>query len=245
MAAALVEQTYDKLLQMILQQKLRPGDRLPSEIVLCDQFSVSRNTLRAALNKLDVLGFTTTRQGGGTYVKAVGSEVYLNFFVPAVLTHNLDLLEIMQFRRGIETEAARLAARNYTEEDAVELAALLRACKGSKADMDRFAAANTDFHSCVAKASHNKMFKVMMEIIRVMLLPEMQDFLTAQGRDIDSTFYHEMVLRCILNHKPDEAAFFMSQHLSLIEDRVREYVAVARAEQPPRADAADGVCENI
>lgn len=224
MAATLVEQTYDRLLEMIIQKKFKPGDRLPSEMVLCETFDVSRNTLRAALNKLDALGFTVSRQGGGTYVKEVDSDVYLNFFVPALLTHNLDLLEIMQFRKGIEVEAARLAAQNATEEDLKELHKLLELCKGNLSEMDQFAAANTDFHSAISKASHNKMFKTMMGIIKVMILPEMQSFLSEQGADIDSTFYHEMVLRCIIDHKPEEAAFFMERHLGLIVERVREYV---------------------
>lgn len=104
MAATLVEQVYNQLLKMIIRRELKPGDRLPSEMVLCDQMGVSRNTLRAALNKLDALGFTVSRQGGGTYVKEVDSDVYLNFFVPALLTHNVNLLEVMQFRKGIEVE---------------------------------------------------------------------------------------------------------------------------------------------
>ena len=102
MAAALVEQTYDALMQMIMDGNYKPGDRLPSEMILCNNLQVSRNTLRAALNKLNVLGFTETRQGGGTYMRAVDSSVYLNFFVPATLTSSMDLLEIMQFRKGIE-----------------------------------------------------------------------------------------------------------------------------------------------
>ena len=79
MAAALVEQTYDALMQMIMDGNYKPGDRLPSEMILCNNLQVSRNTLRAALNKLNVLGFTETRQGGGTYMRAVDSSVYLNF----------------------------------------------------------------------------------------------------------------------------------------------------------------------
>lgn len=58
MAAALVEQTYDALMQMIMDGNYKPGDRLPSEMILCNNLQVSRNTLRAALNKLNVLGFT-------------------------------------------------------------------------------------------------------------------------------------------------------------------------------------------
>lgn len=209
---------------MIIRRELKPGDRLPSEMVLCDQMGVSRNTLRAALNKLDALGFTVSRQGGGTYVKEVDSDVYLNFFVPALLTHNVNLLEVMQFRKGIEVEAARLAAANATDEDIAELSELLEHCKKNLDEMERFAQSNTDFHTAVAKASHNMMFKKMMEIIRMMILTEMQNFLVAQGEDVDSTFYHEMVLRCIIEGKPEEAAFFMERHLTLVIKRVEKYV---------------------
>ena len=224
MAATLVEQVYNQLLKMIIRGELKPGDRLPSEVVLCDQMGVSRNTLRAALNKLDALGFTVSRQGGGTYVKEVDSDVYLNFFVPALLTHNVNLLEVMQFRKGIEVEAARLAAANATDEDIAELSELLEHCKENLDEMERFAQSNTDFHTAVAKASHNMMFKKMMEIIRMMILTEMQNFLVAQGEDVDSTFYHEMVLRCIIEGKPEEAAFFMERHLTLVIKRVEKYV---------------------
>ena len=224
MAATLVEQVYNQLLKMIIRRELKPGDRLPSEMVLCDQMGVSRNTLRAALNKLDALGFTVSRQGGGTYVKEVDSDVYLNFFVQALLTHNVNLLEVMQFRKGIEVEAARLAAANATDEDIAELSELLEHCKKNLDEMERFAQSNTDFHTAVAKASHNMMFKKMMEIIRMMILTEMQNFLVAQGEDVDSTFYHEMVLRCIIEGKPEEAAFFMERHLTLVIKRVEKYV---------------------
>lgn len=225
MAASLVEQTYNGLLNLIIQKEFKPGDRLPSEMVLCERFEVSRNTLRAALNKLGVLGFTETRQGGGTYVKEVDSDVYLNFFIPAMLTHNVNLLEIMRFRKGIEVEAARQAAEEASEENIEQLKSLLAHCKENLGDMHDFAKANTDFHTCIAKASGNKMFEKMMEIIRIMILPEMQNFLEAQGSDIDSTFYHEMVLRCIIDRKPDEAAFFMERHMKLIVERVKGYVS--------------------
>lgn len=232
MAAALVEQTYDALMQMIMDGKYKPGDRLPSEMALCSDLQVSRNTLRAALNKLNALGFTETQQGGGTYMRAVDSTVYLNFFVPATLTSNMDLLEIMQFRKGIEVEAARLAAENATEEDVERLRELFEECRAEgKHNMRLFARNNTDFHFEIAKASHNQLYIKMMEIVSRMILPVMQDFLDDQGADIDSTFYHGMVLQCVLNHKSEEAAFFMNRHMTLIVDRVKKYVREKKASE--------------
>lgn len=226
MATMLVEQTYNALLQMIMDKSYRPGDRLPSEMVLCNELQVSRNTLRAALNKLSVLGFTETRQGGGTYLRETDSEVYLNFFVPAALTYNTNLLEIMQLRKGLEVEAARLAAESATEEDIAALRVLYESCRkdSQQGDMGEFSNDNVDFHYALAKASHNALYIKMMQIIRQMIVPVMQDFLNEQGADIDSTFYHGMILQCVIEHKPEEAGFFMQRHMSLVVDRVRSYV---------------------
>ena len=79
-------------------------------------------------------------------MRAVDSSVYLNFFVPATLTSSMDLLEIMQFRKGIEVEAARLAAENATEEDVVLLRQLFEQCTEGRKNMRTFASRNTDFH---------------------------------------------------------------------------------------------------
>ncbi|NBH70744.1 FadR family transcriptional regulator [Clostridiaceae bacterium] len=225
MAASLVEQTYNRLLDMIIKKEYRPGDRLPSEMVLCEEFEVSRNTLRAALNKLAALGFTETRKGGGTYVKAVDSDVYLNFFIPALLTHNVSLLEMMRFRKGIEVEAARQAAKEATPEDIEQLRGLLNRCRELNEDVVAFASADTEFHTCIAKASGNKMLEKITEIIWVMILSEMKNFLVAQGETIDSLFYHDMVFRCIAEGKSDEAAYLMERHMALITERVKKYVA--------------------
>ena len=210
--AVLAEQVYEELVNMIVEEKYKPGDRLPSEIVLCERFSVSRNTLRAALNKLHVLGLTETRQGGGTYVKEVDSNVYLNFVMPALLTSNVNLL------------AARLAAENASDEDIEELQRYLGGCKENLESMMAFENANTNFHFAIAKASKSKMFMRMEAIIHQMISTVMQEYLSEQGADIDSTFYHEMVMRCIIEHKPDEAAYFMDRHMQFLVERVRRYI---------------------
>ena len=222
--AVLAEQVYEELVDMIVGEKYKPGNRLPSEMVLCERFSVSRNTLRAALNKLHVLGLTETQQGGGTYVKEVDSDVYLNFVMPALLTSNVNLLEAMEFRRGIEVEAARLAAENASDEDVQELQKYLEGCKENLDSMPSFENANSDFHFAIAKASKSKMFMRMEAIIHQMTSTVMQEYLSKQGADIDSTFYHEMVMRCIIERKPDEAAYFMDRHMQVLVERVRRYI---------------------
>ena len=64
----------------------------------------------------------------------------------------------------------------------------------------------------------------MEAIIHQMTSTVMQEYLSKQGADIDSTFYHEMVMRCIIERKPDEAAYFMDRHMQVLVERVRRYI---------------------
>ncbi len=227
MTNSLTEKIYESLLQLIIEGKHKPGDRLPSENELSDKFAVSRNTVRTALNKLNVLGFTDTRHGGGTFVKKIGGDAYLNFFLPALLTDANALIDVMEFRKGIEVQAVKLAAERATPAEIKTLTVILESSQRHINDMQEFAFYNTNFHAQIAKASHNTMFEKMMDIVRSIIMTKMQDFLVEQGHDIDSDFYHSMVLQCIANHKPDEAALMMDKHLTLVIDRVKKFNRIA------------------
>ena len=223
MVTNLTQQTYESLLQMIIGGKLQPGDRLASENELSERFGVSRNTLRAAINKLNALGFTETKRGGGTFVKKIGGDAYLNFFLPALLMDANGVIEVLEFRKGIEVQAVKLAAERATEAEIRQLKRFLDLSHKHLNDMEKFAYHNTHFHASIAKASHNQMFEKMMEIVRTIITSKMQDYQVQQGHDIDSDFYHSMIFQCIANHKPDEAALMMDKHLTLLIERVWNY----------------------
>lgn len=223
MAATLVEQTYNNLMQMILEQNYGPGDRLPSENALCEQLGVSRNTLRAALNKLSALGFTESRQGGGTYLREVEPGDFIDLIIPLTLSGKMDLLEILQFRRGIESETARLAALNATPEDIEYLHKCCDEClrEGGSGEVGILSDSNMNFHNAVARATHNILYIKITEIIDLMLRALSNQWNNNEG-DIDGSFYHGMVVRNIESHKAEEAAFFMQRHMSAIIDYVTE-----------------------
>jgi len=228
---------------MLVSGHYKEGDKLPSENELSEKYGVSRNTVRAALNKLKVLGFTETKHGGGTTVRKIGSDMYMNFFVPALLQEDHGVLDVLEFRKGIEVQAVRLAAERADEKDILLLRELLGQAETSNisGEMRDFAFHNTNFHAAIAKASHNSMFEKMMEIISSIIMLKMQDFLYEQGHDIDSAFYHKMVFECILNNKPDEAAFFMDKHLTKIIDRVKSFSERSGEALPDPSAKAQGL----
>ena len=64
----LVEQTSDKITQFIIENKLQPGDRLPTEADFLSRLAVSRSTLREAFKRLAARNILEIRQGSGTFI---------------------------------------------------------------------------------------------------------------------------------------------------------------------------------
>ncbi len=61
-------QVRDAVLDLIVRDDLKAGDRIPSETRLCDMFGVSRPTLREALRRLEQDGLLRTEHGSGRFL---------------------------------------------------------------------------------------------------------------------------------------------------------------------------------
>ena len=61
---------HSTMMSMIAEGRWKAGQRLPAERHLCDEFSISRNTLRSVLKKLEANGIVTIRRGSGCYLNA-------------------------------------------------------------------------------------------------------------------------------------------------------------------------------
>lgn len=218
------DKVYEELFNMLLKSNYKPGQKLPSENELKDTFGVSRNTIRSAINRLNVLGIVETRQGEGTYLLGIGTNLYLNNFVPSILTNADDLMGLLEFRRGVETASARLAAMNATDEDIADMERYFEALKNNEVSNHEFAEMTSDFHVKIAMASKNELFVNLLNLIKWIITSRMEDFLYYKPNVADSSFYHYMVYRCIRQHKPDEAAYMMDCHIKLLIQRVDGYI---------------------
>jgi DNA-binding FadR family transcriptional regulator len=152
--AGLVGQVIEQLRQSVTSGEWPVGQRIPNEAVLVEALGVGRNTVREAVRALAHAGILDVRQGDGTYVRAT-SEVSgaLRRLCGAELRH------VLQVRRALEVEGARLAAANRTAADIEELRAKLDRRDECFRDgrLDEFTHADVEFHLAVVASSHNPM----------------------------------------------------------------------------------------
>jgi len=117
------KEVCDQLKQSILVGHFQPGDKLPSERELVEEFQVSRAAIREAFRILENSGFIATRQGvnGGMYVTKLAFGHISNAFLDLFLADKISIPELYHVRLLIEPEIARLAALAITPEYAQRL----------------------------------------------------------------------------------------------------------------------------
>lgn len=89
------------LLENIDNRVFKYGDKLPSENMLCTKFSVSRQTVRNAIDQLEEEGIVRRVRGSGTFVEKVVEVKPRNRNVGVLLSY-LDDYIFPQIMRGIE-----------------------------------------------------------------------------------------------------------------------------------------------
>jgi GntR family transcriptional regulator, transcriptional repressor for pyruvate dehydrogenase complex len=183
---SVADQVYDQLKGNIVQGVWQPGEKIPSENQLVSLFGVSRASIRMAIQKMTTLGLLESKVGDGTYVKADGPGAYVKELVSFGLKPQ-DQIEIMEFRKALETEALRLAAERATDEDLAELEAIhLRAREAhKKKDIKTYFNEDLQFHTQIFKMSKNSIFATTIQNLQDMLFPH---FYT-MARDFFETFH--------------------------------------------------------
>jgi GntR family hexuronate regulon transcriptional repressor len=144
----LYQQIARTLAAAIEDGRYAPGDRLPSERELADDFGVSRPTVRDAMIALEFQGLVEARQGSGVYVKAAPQ------IAEDAAERDVSALELVEARRLFEGEACALAATTVTDDQLALLDQMVT-------DMTRDVAAEDlerhemEFHQAIARATGN------------------------------------------------------------------------------------------
>ena len=147
-----------QLRQQICAGTYTPGEKLPSETKLCEQFGVSRLTVRSALGSLAAQEMIETRKGSGSIVRAqraAGAE-----FESAAFGR----MGLFEFRRILETEIAGLAAQR-ADAETVETLSRLTAQMQTAAQNTDIALYDAEFHRTLAAATHNAVIMRVFELL--------------------------------------------------------------------------------
>ncbi len=215
---ALSVQVVDQIGGWILTGKNPPGDILPSEQALSEQFGVSKTVIREAMKVLASKGLVTIRQGIGT---TVNSRELWHPFDPMILLHSqkgTTFFDLLQARQILEPEVAAIACAQGDDPKFIEQLTHFIERGGQVTTVDGHVHYDLAFHQALADATGNQMLVIMMNSIGQFLRASREALFHvpgALGRSID---FHREIRDAVARNDPDAARDAMRRHLRQVED---------------------------
>lgn len=214
-------EVFEQIKHNIISGEWKPGEKIPSENELGNLFGVSRVSIRAALQKLCVLGLLTTRQGEGTFVSELSPDMHMNSLIPVLALDKTQLFEVLEFRKIIEVESVKLAAQRARDEDIKELEEIVRTMKESTYDSKRFAEEDSHFHETLVKSAKNSILSKVNTIIRDILLSHQMKIQEIMGPTL-ALKYHPAILEAVKKGDSNLASKLMEEHIATTIESVQK-----------------------
>jgi GntR family transcriptional regulator, transcriptional repressor for pyruvate dehydrogenase complex len=212
----LAQRVVTGLKDKIFSGDLPPGHKLPSESELIEEFRVSRTVIREAVTRLRAEGLVETFQGRGSFVLAVPDPTSFTVESTAIRTHH-DVLDMVDFRIGIECEAAALAAARVDGAGRGTIHAAL--AEFVAAAPEDAVEADFGFHRAVAAVSGNRFYLDLLDSLGPMMTmlarTRLGDAhsLTDAGHVERVRREHDDVAAAVVAGDPDSARAAMRVHL--------------------------------
>lgn len=170
-----MSRTIDHIKNMIEQDGLQPGDKLPTLNQLASTFKVSRTVIREAVISLSSDGVLESRHGVGVFVRSADQNPAQPSLIDAMLSPltmvKASFIDILELRMAFEVHAAGLAAsrRSWAQETMIwDAANHLEAAIGDESELDEWDAA---FHRAIAEATNNAAFIEFFNLVSARITP--------------------------------------------------------------------------
>lgn len=218
-SSRLYEQIVRQVEESIRKGAMKPGDQLPPERELAQQFGVSRTAVREAVKALREKGHVEAYPGRGTFITDGTSHV---------IRQSLDRMIrigqpegsgfLAEVREILEPEIAALAA---TRADAQDLAAMrepISVMDEARKDSDAFIEADLDFHLALAEAAANPLILSLIDSIVGLLREQRMRIFLVEGGPERGQYHHKRILEAIEHRDPIGAREAMKAHLRQVRE---------------------------
>lgn len=164
------QEVVDQVQEAILNGELVPGEKLPPERELKEQFGISRGALREALRVLEQKGLIDIQlgAGGGAVVREITAELVTDSLSLLLRNHQVPVDHLQEFRMDIEANIARLAAERASAKDVDALRDILldaKACLDEQKGWEAYVDADALLHMALAGITGNTVYAFIQRAI--------------------------------------------------------------------------------
>ena len=210
---------FNEIKSYIIDKPLGPGDKLPTEMEMCEKMGVSRNVLREALKSLQMMGIIKSIPGNGNVIQEFKMDfIFENVFYYLIPDDEELVTELRQIRSILEMNFLKEAFFSVAENDIVEMEQLIKAIEEKTYKGERYNEEDYKFHMLLFKNVKNKtllsFFKaawiVSRDLSKVKLYKSSPTF---------SMENHKAIFMAIKERNYEEAKKQMLLHFELHSDK--------------------------
>lgn len=230
-------QVYTQLKNQLMAGTWKPGEKLPSESELCKSLGVSRVTVRAAIQQLEILGLIETRHGGGNFVREYSPASAMDTFHPPLsINENQDIITVLEYRKIIEKGTIGLVAQKITEKDIERLEEnyALMVFFSDKNQPQKQADIDHLFHYQLAQIADNPIIIKVYEIINVILSSTMVEIVKLLGTEM-GLHYHRILIDALKAGDKARCESMMEEH---IEQTIQKIKTIQKIQQTEKGGQA-------
>ncbi|MBI4632528.1 MAG: FadR family transcriptional regulator [Deltaproteobacteria bacterium] len=205
----------------IFQKKLMPGDKLPSERQLMEQFQTSRVTIREAFRTLENSGILEIRRGveGGAFVRDPSATVINNFLSDMLLMGNIAISNLTEARLAMEPFSAKIASERMNEACLKRMRENIGEAKDclKKGNHNDARLLNLEFHRILAHACENPVIFFLIDSIMEIMEKNISSLFLSVDSVRRTIEHHEMIYDAIIKGDHDDARRLMLEHIQDIQ----------------------------
>ena len=199
----------------IREKDLMPGDRLPSEAILSKELNVSRTVVREAFRSLAAMRIIELATGKRATVAHIDHGAMSLMIEHGVHTDQINIHQIYDVRRTIETRIVTLASIRRSDAEAAQILALAARMQGCVNDPAGLMEHDLAFHMALARASRNPVYTLLIGafqgITRQTWPVGWKSRATQASRDL-MIATHVEIARAVAASDPQQAVASMTLH---------------------------------
>jgi len=215
--ARLYEQIVEQIENSIREGRLSPGDQLPAERELAQQFGVSRTAVREAVKTLCEKGLVEAHSGRGTFVTSGRSQSMRHSLENLVNSGNpQNATHVSELRQILEPEFTALAAERIEEHHLAMMREAVDVMDRSMRNPEAYIEADLDFHLALAEAAGNPLILSLLDSIVGVLREQRLGIFRVPGGPTRGQIHHKLILKAIERRNPAQARKAMIAHMQQI-----------------------------
>lgn len=216
-------QIADLLKDIIINERMKENEKIPSEQTLTERFGVSRNVIREALKVLQARGLVELRNGLGCYVKKPEASNLSDIISCMVAMENIDFKDIYDIRIILETASAEIAATKVTKEQLEYMNQLLDRLNDRSITVKERRECDFNFHIAIAEATGNTLLVVFIQTMKNLFIDMIEKGIFIEGGIADASLRHQRIFDALQQKDPRLTKNMMYEHLAASRDNVENF----------------------